>query len=427
MRFSCWRNPCDSSPGRSKNRVNVHRPLGRREKIPILNKCITPLVCRWIVIWIYALFLGGMAGGSLQAAAIESEAQDNGQALPSTGKGLYQNACMACHGRDGTGALPGRLGFKTPLPDFTDCSFASREGNVDWIAVTAEGGPARGFSDEMPAFGDALTDAQITRILDYMRGFCRDKAWPRGELNLPRPLFTSKAFPEDELVFTSSIKTAGNDKIANSLIFEKRIGARNQVEIVFPFGWGRYPTSHDPENTEWKSSIGDLALSGKRVVYDSLDAGAIVSVGAEVLLPTGDEDRGFGNGTTIVEPYVAYGQILPESFFLQFQGGGAISFDRDKAENEVFWKLATGREFHQGHLGRRWVPMVEILGSSELASNGNTHWDAAPQFQVTLSRRQHIRLNIGARIPLNDRDARDTEIGVYLLWDWFDGGLFEGW
>src|SRR6056297_4151229 len=77
--------------------------------------------------------------------------------------------------------------------------------------------------------------------------------------------------------------------------------------------------------------------------------------------------------------------------------------------------------------GRRWAPMVELLGSRELASGADTLWDAAPQIQVTLNRRQHVRLGIGARIPLNDTDARDTEARLYVLWDFFDGGLADGW
>jgi hypothetical protein len=347
--------------------------------------------------------------------------------LPITGKGLYEAACITCHGADGKGAPVGRVGFDTPFPDFTDCNFATREGNVDWTAVTAEGGPGRGFSNIMPAFGDVLTDEQIEKILDYMRGFCTDKLWPRGELNLPRPLFTGKAFPEDELLFTSQIKTAGNDRIFNKLIYEKRIGALNQIEIAVPFGWSQHSVSDDANDREWQSSIGDIALSGKRVLYASLDTGAIVSLGGELLLPTGDQKKGFGNGTAVVEPYIAYGQLLPKNFFVQFQGGGAVPFDQDETDNELFWKLATGKIFYEGHFGRRWTPMVEILGSKALVSNGNTHWDVAPQLQVTLSARQHVRLNIGGRIPLNDRDVRDAEIGLYLLWDWFDGGLFEGW
>jgi hypothetical protein len=33
----------------------------------------------------------------------------------------------------------------------------------------------------------------------------------------------------------------------------------------------------------------------------------------------------------------------------------------------------------------------------------------------------------GVRIPVNKWDERPVELMVYLLWDWFDGGLLEGW
>jgi hypothetical protein len=46
--------------------------------------------------------------------------------------------------------------------------------------------------------------------------------------------------------------------------------------------------------------------------------------------------------------------------------------------------------------------------------------------QVTLDKRQHIMLNAGLRIPVDDPE-RDTQLMAYLLWDWFDGGLLEGW
>jgi hypothetical protein len=35
--------------------------------------------------------------------------------------------------------------------------------------------------------------------------------------------------------------------------------------------------------------------------------------------------------------------------------------------------------------------------------------------------------NIGVRIPLDKPGTRSTQIAFYLLWDWFDGGLRDGW
>ena len=114
-----------------------------------------------------------------------------------TGQQLYQAACQSCHAPNGTGMERSQVGFADAIPDFTDCSYASREAAQDWQTVVSKGGPSRRFSHRMPAFGGALTAAEIERVVDYVRSFCSDRSWPRGELNLPRPMETEKAFPED--------------------------------------------------------------------------------------------------------------------------------------------------------------------------------------------------------------------------------------
>src|SRR5687768_13810233 len=78
-----------------------------------------------------------------------------------TDEELFRFACAACHGADGSGAPRSQVGFDDPLPDFTDCSFNTPEAAADWIAVAHQGGPVRAFSRKMPAFGEALTPAEI--------------------------------------------------------------------------------------------------------------------------------------------------------------------------------------------------------------------------------------------------------------------------
>jgi hypothetical protein len=77
--------------------------------------------------------------------------------------------------------------------------------------------------------------------------------------------------------------------------------------------------------------------------------------------------------------------------------------------------------------GRTWTPMVELLAAREIVSGEPVLWDLVPQMQISLNTRQHLLLNIGVRTPLNARSGRQTRVLVYLLWDWFDGGLFDGW
>ena len=338
-----------------------------------------------------------------------------------TGEALYRAACAACHGADGRGTTQALVGFDVPLPDFTDCNFASREPDADWIAIAHQGGPVRGFSRLMPAFGAALTVEELQSVMDYIRTFCGDDDWPRGELNLPRAQVTEKAYPEDELVVTTVFAVEGAGAWMNEFVYEKRFGALNQWEIAVPFG------VRERDTGDWTGGMGDIAVGVKRVLFHSLASGTIFSAAAEIILPTGDEDDGFGAGTAIFEPFVALGQILPADAFVQLQAGAEFPFDRDRAEDEGFWRAVLGKTWTEGPWGRAWSPMVELLGSREFSGGPGAQWDVLPQVQVTLSRRQHVMANIGVRVPVNQRATRQTELWIYLLWDWFDGRLFEGW
>jgi len=353
----------------------------------------------------------GHADGDSLAAAVDRK----------SGELLYLEACAACHGAGGRGTPQSQLGFETPMPDFTDCDFASREPDADWIAVAHQGGPTRGFSTDMPAFGEALSVEELQEVMNHVRTFCTDKNWPRGELNLPRPLVTEKAFPEDEAVLSSSIDLENEGGIMNKLVYEHRFGARNQLELVVPFGYLETPGGG------WiGGNLGDVAVGVKRALWHNLESGSIFSVTGEVIMPTGEQSAGFGKGTVIFEPFISYGQFLPAGSFLQIQSGVEIPALQDKAENEAFWRAALGTSLTQGRWGRVWSPMVEILGSTELEPGAPVHWDLVPQMQVTLNKRQHVMMNVGVRIPADD-PSRDTQLMVYILWDWFDGGFFEGW
>ena len=343
-------------------------------------------------------------------------------AQDTTGRALYMLACASCHGAAGDGE--GRsASLQVPVPDFTDCSFSSREPDADWIAVAHEGGPVRGFDPAMPSFSDAFTVDQLQSVMDYIRTLCGDASWPRGELNLPRAQFTEKAYPEDEAVTTVTAQLEGPGRVANALLYEKRFGSRNQFEIEVPFG-----AAQPGSGADWEAGLGDIALGLKRTMWHSFERGSIFALGLETVLPTGKESAGLGSGTVVFEPYASFGQILAGSGFVQLQGGVEIPADEDKAEREAFWRGAAGWTFAEDRgFGRTWTPIVELLGARDLESGATVAWDFVPQLQVSLNTRQHVLANIGVRLPLTDSDVRSSTFVFYLLWDWFDGGLFDGW
>ena len=356
--------------------------------------------------------------GSLRAAAAHpQESEDTLRAA----RVLYEGACAACHGVDGRGAARSSVGFDDPLPDFSDCSFATREPDADWFAIAHAGGPVRSFARRMPSFGEALSEGDLAAIIGYLRSFCTERSWPRGELNLPRPLVTEKAYPEDEAVLAITSPTGGPGSVETQFLYEKRLGARSQYEVSVPL------VLAESGSGQWERGLGDIAVAFKHVLLHSLPRGSILTAGAEAALPTGKETQGLGAGVTRFEPFLALGQVLPSNGFLHAQAGAELSTDRSKAGHEAFWRAAIGRTFEQGQFGRAWSPMVEVIGARELESGAAPEWDIAPQMQVTLSRRQHIMISGGVRIPVNERDERHATVIAYFLWDWYDGGLWDGW
>jgi mono/diheme cytochrome c family protein len=369
----------------------------------------------------------------LGAAAVAAQQQQpppspSGHALPpdATGEQMFALACATCHGADGKGSPQHVVGFRLPLPnghdlpDFTDCATNTPEPLADWNAVVHRGGRVRALDRHMPAFGEALSEEQINRILTYVRSFCRNRTWPHGELNLPRAFFTEKAYPENEAVWTTAITTDGAKGVANEVLYEHRLGARGQYEIAVPFDF------RQGDDESWSRGLGDIEVAVRRTFHASVARGSIFAAGGAVTLPTGKESEGLGNGFTVFEPFAMFGQVLATSGFLQVHAGIEIPTDHARGDNETFLRTAVGYTFASDRgFGRAWSPMSEVLIAKPWGAP--TEWDVVPQLQVSLSKLQHVLLSVGVRVPLNERAERHPQVLTYLLWDWFDGGFFRFW
>lgn len=344
-----------------------------------------------------------------------------------SGEELYLGSCAACHGADGSGLAQSLLGFEEEVPDFTDCDFAAREPDGDWIAVAHEGGPVRGFSEMMPAFRGALSTDQLQLVMNHIRTQCTDPNWPRGELNLPRGLVTEKAYPEDEWVVETGADLEGDGSVGSAFVYERRFGARSQIEVKIPFGWRSVPDAGSGAGSnDWVSGLGDVVLGLKHALHHSAESGTILSLGGEVILPTGAEAKGLGGDGVALEAFASFGRILPADAFVQAQVGLEAPL-YDGSENEAFVRMAIGRTLTQGPWGRSWTPMIEGQVKRDLRRGEPARLDLIPQIQVSLNTRQHVLANIGLLVPTTHTDGRSVRLMAYVLLDWFDGGFFEGW
>ena len=135
----------------------------------------------------------------------------------------------------------------------------------------------------------------------------------------------------------------------------------------------------------------------KRVLLANLHSGSILSGFGGIIVPSGNTAHGLGAGVTQFETFAAFAQLLPAHSFVQLQVGTDQPMDPSKVARSLFWRSAIGKSFRQSDgLGRMWTPMVEVVANKELyLPHSTTDWDIVPEVQVTLSRRQHVRANLG--------------------------------
>lgn len=325
---------------------------------------------------------------------------------------LYAQACAACHGANGKGS-PTWQGA-VPVPDFTDCLATTAEPAEHWETIIAGGGPARGLSSAMPAFGEALDPSEIRELAAYLRRFCADwQKYPPGDLNFRRPLDTGKAYPEQEVVIQPEYaRFHGTGETAMEASYENRIGPGFQYEVTVPF------VLQSPGHT----GVGDVEVELKQVIGFSLADMQILSGGVGLTLPSGNRDLGLGEGTTVVEPFLAFGKAWGNTL-LQTRLAAEISTNTSRLDSAMTLQLALSQALGPPRIA--WVPAVEFLGSRNL-STGENEWSSVLEISKALSKLGHVVGAVGVRLPITPSPEK-YRIEAYVLWDFGDGPFWQGW
>ena len=245
-------------------------------------------------------------------------------------------------------------------------------------------------------------------MVGYIRGFCAEPGWPIGTLNFPRPIFTEKAFPENEFLLLPEFSDGadGRTQVGLRAIYERRLGRRGHVEVRVPF------ESVSAAGAR-RSGLGDVKLAGKYVVNTDRAMTRITTVGLEVSLPTGDEDDGLGHGTTVFEPYLAFGTTLGE-VYLQTQLKVESPASDPVSDAELGYNVyVVYVGFDLSEFLTTWTLGLELNGvDRDLA--------LTPQLRKGLTRTGAIAVAGGLQIPLTNRDIRRARWVGYFLWEYLD-------
>ncbi len=165
---------------------------------------------------------------------------------------------------------------------------------------------------------------------------------------------------------------------------------------------------------------------------------SLIGWGSEILIPSGNKAIG-GTGEWELEQFLTYTQILPKrAYFLQ-QIGAEGTFKRHDDPLQAYARSTIGKSFLADKgMGRAFSIATELITTRNLAPRQNFTLTLVPQMQVTVSKRQHMRLGLGFNLPppvvkgpinpaiiINPVNTR--QFTFCWLWDTFDGGFFEGW
>ncbi len=352
---------------------------------------------RALLIVVFATTIGPSALASAQTDGTLSE--------------MFRAWCAPCHAEDASGRVPNPT-VKTKPIDFTDCKASTPEPDADWELVIARGGPAAGLSSEMPAFGDALGSQTVKDLVQYLRTFCGEEGWPHGNLNFPRPIFTAKAFPENEVVIAPSLSHRGlrYPRFRLHGKFEKRFGKRGHIEIGLPVETIGWPYGR-------AIGVGDVAVASKYVLHADPQANRIVTGGLELSLATGDTTWGFGRGSAVFEPYLAAG-VFWRGLYVQSECRLELilnPLERGEGRRELVSNVYVGRDLARG--GDASTVGVELNG---LVSRLHRLTAITPQVKKGLTRSGALAAGAGVRVPLNDPRRQPAQWIGYLLWEYLE-------
>lgn len=85
------------------------------------------------------------------------------------GRQLYLENCAACHGKEGRGDGPGMGALPVKPTDHADAAAMSGHTDEYLFNMIAQGGMGVGRSPFMPAWGEQLSEEQMTALVAYIR------------------------------------------------------------------------------------------------------------------------------------------------------------------------------------------------------------------------------------------------------------------
>ncbi len=337
--------------------------------------------------------------------ALSAHAQSAAAVEPVDALTLWAQHCARCHGADGRGEVAPELLVAMGMAprDLTAPYLNSGQRRSDWLRIVRHGGPALGLSAAMPAWGQALSEAQMVALVDALKALVPEERYPQGELSFVRAQRVKNAYPDREVSLSVDGDALARGVWAGEVGFTARFLERAEWEVNVPaFTDGQ------------RASLGDVGAGLKYVLAHSRARGLILSSGVGASFPTG------GSNAVRAKPYLAFGFSPVRVLELQWSGEASLPIANPGAVAAVSGGMAATLALPEGKRGL--FPMVEVWGerSLELPAYGvwllpGAAWRITPSGRVSLA--------ASAVLSLAGSTRGDVGMRGYLSWEWGDGRL----
>lgn len=223
-------------------------------------------------------------------------------------------------------------------------------------------------------------------------------------LHFLHPLVTESPLPENEARLEFSFANlAGGEGEEFTLTTTVGIAPVRWFGIEFSA-----PLTHlNPDAGSSETRLGDLGVGFKFACFAFEEHGLLLSVGLELGLPTGNEERGIGNDHVLeLEPWVGIGYKRDRFEWIARIGVGFPTNQNGEREADSELEWATSFLLHL--IDHRLAALIEIDGLRVFGEeeDGFDSIAITPGIRFFPFDNPDIGLGIGVRLPLtNDRDS----------------------
>ena len=249
----------------------------------------------------------------------------------------------------------------------------------------------------MPAFGDALSPTISPRDRSYADVLRRAGVAAGRPEPAARVLHREGLSRERSGVDDGDYRPATSDRSQNTLIYERRLGARNQVELVAPVTSTRTPrASGTTGSATWRSPS-----SARCMPAFGGDRSARPGSKSSCRPATSRADSATATRCSSRSPCGA--RCCRGTLSCRCTRGSSCP-----PIPTAPGKRSCARRSAPPSRRPRLRPRLVAAGRSVVgpAEGGPSEWDVVPQVQVTLSKLQHVMLAAGVRVPVTQREER---------------------